>query len=141
MPPRFRGDAGRLRQVLLNLIRNGLKFTSAGSVVVRIRSSEEEGRPGRLRFEVADTGIGISAADISVLFHPFQQSDASPTRRHDGAGLGLAISRSLVALMGGCMGVASEPGRGSTFWFELPLPVVTPSGPDVGPESAAGQRG
>lgn len=140
MPALFRGDAGRLRQVLLNLVGNGLKFTAAGSVVVRVRSREEGPGPGRLRFEVSDTGIGISPGDIPRLFHPFQQLDSSPARRHGGTGLGLAITRSLVALMGGGMGVASEPGRGSTFWFEIPLPVGTPPPPAVAMPSATGPR-
>ncbi len=124
VPARFRGDAGRLRQVLLNLVGNGLKFTSTGSLVTRIRAVGTAAQGVRLRFEVTDTGMGIPADKIALLFQPFQQLDSSPARRHGGTGLGLAISRRLVEMMGGCIGVESEEGKGSTFWFELALPVA-----------------
>jgi len=137
---RLRGDAGRLRQVLLNLVGNGLKFTSAGSVVTRIRSLETRDHQVRLRFEVTDTGIGIAPDKIALLFQPFQQVDSSPARRHAGTGLGLAISRRLVDIMGGKMGVESEPGKGSTFWFELTLPVVATSANEAGELPLTGLR-
>ena len=124
VPARFRGDAGRLRQVLLNLVGNGLKFTAAGSLVTRIRAVGTEAQGARLRFEVTDTGMGIPPGKLALLFQPFQQLDSSHARRYGGTGLGLAISRRLVEMMGGRMGVASEEWKGSTFWFELVLPVA-----------------
>ena len=131
VPIRLRGDAGRLRQVLLNLVGNALKFTTAGSVVTRIRALQNEASRVQLRFEVADTGLGIAPDKMALLFQPFQQVDSSAARRHGGTGLGLAISRRLVEMMGGRMGVASTAGQGSTFWFELPLPVAA-RGPQPG---------
>ena len=132
VPRRLRGDAGRLRQVLLNLLGNGLKFTDAGSVVARIRLlSTAEGRV-RLNFEVADTGVGIPPEQCQQLFQPFQQVDSSHARKHGGTGLGLAISRRLVEMMGGSMGMESSVGKGSTFCFELSLPIVASAGPAGG---------
>jgi signal transduction histidine kinase len=115
-PAEVEADAGRLRQVLLNLVGNAVKFTDAGSVDVRALRSAS----GRVRFEIADTGVGISPQFRDRLFMPFSQGDASSTRRHGGTGLGLAISKSLVELMGGEIGVASDGACGATFWFELP---------------------
>ena len=117
--------------MLLNLLENAIKFTPAGSVMLRLRMLGEACGQGRLRFEVTDTGIGISPDHLALLFKPFQQVDSSPTRRHGGTGLGLVISQRLVELMGGRMGVTSEAGQGSTFWFDLPLPVPTPVVPAV----------
>jgi PAS domain S-box-containing protein len=111
------GDRLRLEQVLLSLLDNAIKFTSSGSVELRVeRIDDDDARLG-IRVEVTDTGIGIAPADMPRIFEFFEQGDRSPTRRYGGAGLGLAISRRLVALLGGQMGVESEPGRGSTFWF------------------------
>jgi signal transduction histidine kinase/CheY-like chemotaxis protein/HPt (histidine-containing phosphotransfer) domain-containing protein len=116
LPPGLRGDPSRLRQVLLNLVGNSIKFTQRGQVVLRI----DQESPAWIRFCVQDTGIGISPEDQKRLFQPFSQADSSAARQFGGTGLGLAISRHLVDLMGGTIGVESERGRGSTFWFRLP---------------------
>jgi signal transduction histidine kinase/ActR/RegA family two-component response regulator len=117
----FNGDPTRLGQTLLNLVGNALKFTEQGTVTVRARLIEETAAAVLLRWEVADTGIGMDAAAQSRLFTAFEQADSSMTRRYGGTGLGLAISRRLVHLMGGEIGVESHPGQGSTFWFTVRL--------------------
>ncbi len=127
LPARLRGDPGRLRQILMNLAGNALKFTDHGEIVIRLEQSPE--RPSDdpadervvLRCTVQDTGIGIPAEKQATIFESFTQADSSTTRRYGGTGLGLAISQRLVAMMGGTIGVDSEPGRGSTFWFTVPL--------------------
>ena len=113
---RWRGDAFRIAQVLANLLQNAVKFTAAGEVRLEARSA-----PGGVRFEVRDTGVGIAADVAAQLFEPFTQADASTTRPHGGAGLGLAICRELTHLMGGSLSVVSEIGAGSTFTLEVPL--------------------
>jgi CheY-like chemotaxis protein len=119
VPERVVGDEGRIRQVLLNLIGNAVKFTEKGSVLVHV----EVGADARIRFEVRDSGIGIAADALPALFQKFTQADSSTTRRFGGTGLGLAISKQLVHLMGGELTVESELGTGSTFRFDLELPL------------------
>jgi signal transduction histidine kinase/CheY-like chemotaxis protein len=119
-PPVIRGDPTRLKQVLLNLIGNGLKFTHTGGVTVLVRHVEGLEQTARLRFEVRDTGIGIPLEKRAGLFQAFTQADRSTARRYGGSGLGLAICRHLVEAMGGGIGVGSAPGPGSCFWFEIP---------------------
>ena len=118
VPKRLRGDAGRLRQVLMNLLGNGVKFTERGEVSLQI--SQQPGRENEvvLCFEVTDTGIGIDLAFQNSLFEEFTQADSSTTRRYGGTGLGLAISKRLVEMMHGTIGFRSIPGKGSTFWFK-----------------------
>jgi signal transduction histidine kinase/DNA-binding response OmpR family regulator len=135
VPQWVRGDPGRLRQILLNLGGNAFKFTNEGSVTIRVTlDGETDGRP-TLRFEVADTGIGIPDDRLDRLFKPFSQVDASTTRRYGGTGLGLTISKQLAGRMGGGIGVRSRPGRGSTFWFTavLDLSDAPPEPPAVAP--------
>ncbi len=113
------GDPVRLRQILLNLVGNAVKFTERGFVAVVVRPGA---MPDGVRFEVRDSGIGLSGEQQARLFQPFTQADASTTRRFGGSGLGLSICRRLVDMMGGVIGVEGRPGGGSTFWFEVPLP-------------------
>jgi polar amino acid transport system substrate-binding protein len=125
VPRRVLGDADRLRQVLLNLLGNAVKFTAQGSVTVRaVVDRVEAEQTAVLRFSVSDTGPGIARDVAEGLFEPFRQADQSTRRRFGGTGLGLSISRRIVELMGGTIGFESEPGRGSTFWFTVPLPSV-----------------
>lgn len=128
VPRRVRGDPARLRQVLSNFLGNALKFTERGGVSVEVRPASAE----RLRFEVRDTGPGLTAAAQARLFTPFTQADESTTRRYGGTGLGLSICRELAELMGGEVGVVSEPGQGACFWTELPLPASDGTGPESG---------
>jgi PAS domain S-box-containing protein len=119
VPASVRGDPGRVRQVLTNLIGNAIKFTQAGEVVVRITEAVAAGADTLVRFEVTDTGDGIAPDKVDLIFQPFVQADSSTSRRHGGSGLGLAISAQLVALMGGDCGVSSRRGAGSNFWFTI----------------------
>jgi len=121
VPRALKGDPTRLRQVLLNLLGNAIKFTSRGEVALRARLIEAGPFRVQLRLEVADTGIGIDPETRTRLFQPFMQADGSTSRKFGGTGLGLAISRQIVEMMGGRMGVESEPGKGSVFWFEVGL--------------------
>ncbi len=121
VPSQVEADTERVRQVLSNLVGNAVKFTERGSITVRASVEENQGQVFQLRFEVIDTGIGIEPAVQGKLFEAFSQVDGSLTRKHGGTGLGLAICKQLVVLMKGRIGVTSEAGRGSTFWFVLPL--------------------
>ncbi len=137
--PEVLGDPHRLRQVLINLLGNAVKFTDEGAVTLRLSTSGMSEGVAAVRIEVIDTGIGIDQEALDRLFRAFEQADGSMSRRFGGTGLGLAITRQLIELMGGHVGVDSQPGRGSTFWFELAMRVAggatahlpMPAAPDV----------
>ena len=143
VPTMVDGDPLRVRQVLLNLVGNGIKFTQVGEITVRVTEFESNGGDLVLRFEVADTGIGIDADKLDTIFRPFVQADMSTSRKYGGNGLGLSINSQLVGLMGGDCGVTSQLGKGSTFWFTIrvrnALESVTGGSP-LAPDSIARVR-
>ncbi len=124
LPRRLVGDAGRLRQVLTNLVGNAIKFTERGEVMIHVRPDESAADRMRLRIEVRDTGIGIAADSQKRIFESFAQADQSTTRRYGGTGLGLAIAKQLAQMMGGEIGVDSKLGEGATFWFTVQLGIA-----------------
>jgi two-component system, sensor histidine kinase and response regulator len=132
-PRRFLGDQARLRQVVANLASNAVKFTPRGHVLLSVECVARSAEVADVKVTVADTGIGVPPSKLGLLFQKFSQADTSTTREYGGTGLGLAISKSLIELMGGTIGVESVEGRGSTFWFSLPMPIGAASAlPDVG---------
>ena len=144
LPVWLRGDPARLRQALLKLVGNAVKFTEQGSITLRAALVDEDGDKVRVRFEVTDTGIGIPPETLSRLFRTFEQADSSMTRKYGGTGLGLAISRRLAELMGGEVGAVSTPGVGSTFWLTArlqrghgALPAGSDGNREVAPEQTA----
>src|SRR6202040_282481 len=132
VPEVVNGDSRRLRQVLLNLLGNAIKFTSEGEVALRVQKDAEDGRGCILHFTVSDTGIGIPLEKQKVVFEPFTQADSSTTRKYGGTGLGLTISSRLVAMMGGKMWVESQPGSGTHFHFTAELEVADAQAVKVG---------
>jgi len=140
LPRAYRGDGMRLRQVLVNLVSNAVKFTERGQVVVRVSRQPDMGNRVQLRFEVQDTGIGIQPENHDLVFEAFSQEDGSTTRRFGGTGLGLAICRHLVRLMGGDIGLVSAPGEGSTFWFTIAMKQEPSIAAPLKPDALAGRR-
>jgi PAS domain S-box-containing protein len=132
VPRYFLGDAGRIRQVVTNLVGNAIKFTDCGHVMITVLCQEHDEHQASIRVLVRDTGPGIPPDKLNLLFEKFSQVDSSTTRKYGGTGLGLAISKQLVELMSGEIGVESSPGEGTTFWFSLPLPLNSePTPPPV----------
>ena len=140
VPTNLVGDALRLGQILINYANNAIKFTERGEIGMAVRVQEQDAKRVLLRFEVRDTGIGLTPEQMAQLFQSFQQADASTTRKYGGTGLGLAISKSLAELMGGNVGVSSQLGEGSTFWFTVPLVRGAPARALLPPPDLHGRR-
>lgn len=134
VPELLKGDATRLRQILVNLLGNAVKFTTEGEVLLRVSKAGEEANRTMIRFEVRDTGIGIAPEAQSLIFNAFSQADDSMSRRYGGTGLGLAIAKQLAEMMGGEIGLESEPGKGSLFWFTAQLEKQETTAPQPGSE-------
>lgn len=141
VPDMLIGDPDRLRQVVMNLAGNAIKFTDEGEVVVRVRTESRGTEDVLLHFSVTDTGIGIPADKLQFIFHSFEQADGSTTRRFGGTGMGLTISSQLVELIGGRIWVESEPGRGSTFHFTMRFPLSAKPSTRVARQPSASLRG
>src|SRR5471030_2540847 len=139
LPRHFLGDAGRIRQVLTNLVGNAVKFTAQGFILIDVECEIKDAQSARMRVSVHDTGCGVPEEKIEALFQKFSQADSSTTRKYGGTGLGLAISKQLAELMGGSIGARSSPGEGSTFWFTLPLELDPHT--QAAPAPVAGLRG
>src|SRR5439155_91550 len=139
VPAIVRGDPARLRRIITNLVSNAVKFTEHGEVVVCVKVEAETDEATLLRFEVVDTGIGLTSEQQAHLFRPFAQAEKSIARRYGGTGLGLAISKKLVAMMGGEIGVVSQPTAGSTFWFTARF-GKEPAGAEAAPNPPPPQR-
>src|SRR5207249_7220746 len=143
VPTQLSGDPNRLRQIMVNLVGNAIKFTEKGEVSLRVEDDPESKAPGQLKFSVSDTGVGIPADKLKAVFEKFTQADSSVTRKYGGTGLGLAICKQLVELMGGRIWVRSTIGRGSTFQFTARLGVqagVKPGVSAAAPASLTGIR-
>ena len=140
VPRNLVGDPGRLRQVLLNLVGNAIKFTERGDVAIRVSASQVTETTATMRVEVSDTGIGIAPQAQARLFDAFTQAEASTTRRFGGTGLGLAISRRIIDLLGGRIGVESVPGEGTTFWFSVPCTLAGGDSPRADGAGLGGMR-
>lgn len=140
VPFMLEGDAHHLKQVLVNLAGNAIKFTEHGSVTIRVQLAGGTSYRPRIRFEVEDTGIGIAADKIEHIFKDFAQADHSVTRRYGGTGLGTTIAKQLVELIGGAIGVESTPGEGSKFWFEIPISIQKPDAGNSSSDSLAAMR-
>gem|GEM_PF-1804217 len=135
-----RGDPTRLAQALINLMSNAVKFTAEGQVTLRALPEATRGEPGLVRFEVIDTGVGVSPEQLGKIFQPFEQADNSTTRRYGGSGLGLAITRSLAEQMGGHIGANSQVGHGSTFWITVQLTPAEPTPADTASSAHPGDH-